>query len=408
MVSLITLSIPIFFGLIAIELLAAKLIGRRVYRLNDSIDDINCGILSRVRGILTLGIGFTIYLGAFALGRTLGLPELAADSWLTWAIALLGVDFAYYWFHRLSHEVNFLWAAHVVHHQSEDYNFAVALRQSALQGLFSVWLYAPLAVLGVPPEIYLISVQLNTLYQFWIHTRLIGKLGPLEWVLNTPSHHRVHHGADPKYLDRNYAGVLIIWDRMFGSFQQEQEEPTYGTTKPLGRWNPLWANLDYWALLWRQARQFDRLRDRVWLFFAHPGWRPEQPVPDPPEVRGRLMFDADTSRGRKIYLFVHFVATLLATVVLLFGKGSFSYAEQVALCTWVLASTVALGLGFEHARAPRFMAVELARLLALPVLVAFLLPTRIAADGGWAIAVAIAGGVAGLSLLALFRSQPKP
>ena len=408
MVSLITLSIPIFFALMAIELIAAKIIGRRVYRLNDAIDDINCGVVSRVRGVLTLGATFALYLGAYALGRKLGIPELPKDSWITWVVALLGVDLAYYWFHRLSHEVNFLWAAHVVHHQSEDYNLAVALRQSAFQGLFDMLCYAPLGFIGVPAELFLISVQLNTLYQFWIHTRLIGRLGPLEWILNTPSHHRVHHGADPKYLDRNYAGVLIIWDRMFGSFQAEEEEPTYGTTKPLARWNPVWANFDYWVQIWRQGREFERVRDRVWLFFAHPGWRPEQPVPTPPEVRGRPRFDADTSRARKVYLFIQFLGTLAATVGLLFGKGSLSYVEQVALCAWILASTVALGTGFEHTRAPRFFVLELARLLLLPLLVVFLLPAGMATGSSLFTALGVAGGFAFVSMVALWWSRPAP
>ena len=407
MVSLITLSIPIFFALIAIELIAAKVMARKVYRLNDSLDDINCGVISRVRGILTLGIGGLIYIGSFELGRQLGLPELESTSWVTWVVALFGVDFAYYWFHRHSHEVNFLWAAHIVHHQSEDYNLAVALRQSAFQGLFNIWYYAPLALIGVPLGVYATSVSLNTLYQFWIHTRLIGRLPrPIEAVFNTPSHHRVHHGADPKYLDRNYAGVLIIWDRMFGTFQPEEEEPTYGTTKPLARWNPVWANFDYWAQLVRQARTFDTLGDKILIFFKHPGWRPEQPVPDLPEVSGRAQFDADTSFARKLYVFVHFVVMLLATVGLLFGQKALSYPAQVALCVWISISAIALGLAFEHARRTNFRALELARLVALPALLFYLLPASGAASGSTAMAIVAGTGVFSLlSLLALWLTR---
>ncbi|MCA9684087.1 MAG: sterol desaturase family protein, partial [Myxococcales bacterium] len=208
--------------------------------------------------------------GAYALGRgALGIPEMPTTAWWTWVFALIALDFLYYWFHRWSHEVNFLWASHIVHHQSEEYNLTVALRQSAFQGLFSIWLYLPLALVGVPPLVYVFSSQINTIYQFWIHTRLVKRMGPLEWVLNTPSHHRVHHGADPLYLDRNYAGMLIVWDRWFGSFQEEREEPTYGTTKPLAHWNPLWANFDYWATLIREARSMPRLRDRLQIWFRH-------------------------------------------------------------------------------------------------------------------------------------------
>ncbi|NVB43349.1 sterol desaturase family protein [Pseudenhygromyxa sp. WMMC2535] len=372
MVNLITYSIPIFFALIGIELLASRLMGRRVYRLNDSVDDLNCGIVSRLRGLFTGVLTFGAYLLCYAFGReTLGLPALTANSWVAWVVALIGVDLAYYWFHRLSHEVNFLWAAHVVHHQSEEYNLAVALRQSAFQGLFSFVFYLPLALAGVHPLVYVAAVQINTIYQFWIHTRLIGRMGPLEWVLNTPSHHRVHHGADPKYLDRNYAGMLIIWDRMFGSFQLEEEEPTYGTTKPLARWNPLWANFDYWAQLVAQARTFDRFADRVRLFFKRPGWRPEQPVPTPPEVRGRPVFDADTSKARKRYLFVQFVGLIIATVVLLFATGALGWQAKLGLSLWILITSVAVGVGFEQKRS--FAVLEGLRLIGLPPLVAWLL-----------------------------------
>ena len=150
----------------------------------------------------------------------------------------LGVDCAYYWFHRIAHEYNAPWAGHVVHHSSEDYNLAVALRQGTFQGLFSWVFYLPLALLGFPPAWFAAMTSFDLLYQFWIHTRAIGKLGPLEWVLNTPSHHRVHHARNPKYLDKNYAGTLIIWDRMFGTFQAEEEEPVYGLTKPLEQLEP--------------------------------------------------------------------------------------------------------------------------------------------------------------------------
>ena len=405
MVSLITLSIPIFFLLIGVELVASRVLRRRVYRLNDSIDDLNCGVVSELRGVLTLGVTTVLYALVFELCRGLGLPKLP-DHWATWVVALLGIDLAYYWFHRLSHEVNFLWAGHVVHHQSEDYNLAVALRKSAFQGLFSIWFYLPLAMLGIEPVVFALSIQINTLYQFWIHTRLIGKLGrPIEAVLNTPSHHRVHHGADPKYLDKNYAGMLIIWDRMFGSFEPEAEEPTYGTTKPLARWNPVWANFDYWAQLVREARSFERFGDRVRLFFAHPGWRPEQPVPTPPEVHGRAIFDADVAAPRKAYLFVQFVVMLVVTVGVLFAGSKLDYPVVVALSAWVMTTAAAIGIGFE--RRPSFRILEVVRLLILPGLIAWTL-LSLAATATLSLGAGIAGGFALVSLLALWLSAERP
>jgi alkylglycerol monooxygenase len=150
--------------------------------------------------------------------------------------------------------VNVLWAAHIVHHQSEDYNLAVALRQGVFTPITSLPFSLPLAVLGVPPIIYVAADALDTLYQFWIHTESVRSLGPLEAVLNTPSHHRVHHGRNPQYLDRNYGGILIIWDRLFGTFAPERERVVYGITNPLQSYNPLWAQLHHFAELARRAR----------------------------------------------------------------------------------------------------------------------------------------------------------
>ena len=180
-------------------------------------------------------------------------------KWVAAIGLLFGVDFCFYWFHRIAHEYAAPWATHVVHHQSEEYNLAVALRQSAFEGCFAWVFYLPLAVIGFPPIWYVSMKAINLLYQFWIHTEAIDRLGPLEWVMNTPSHHRVHHARNPKYLDKNYAGMFIIWDRMFGTFQPEEEQPVYGITKPLQSWNPLWANLAAWVELFEDAWHAPRI-----------------------------------------------------------------------------------------------------------------------------------------------------
>ena len=216
--NLIALAIPGFFLLMGVEALVARALGRRLYRLNDSVNDLACGILQQVLGLFSRGLLVGVYVWVYQVAR---LATLDAHSFWTFAGCLLGLDFLYYWFHRVSHESNLPWAAHVVHHQSEEYNLAVALRQSAFQPLLSWAFYLPLAVLGFPPLVFLTAASLDTLYQFWIHTRLIGRLGPLEWIFNTPSHHRVHHGQNPQYIDRNHAGIFIIWDRMFGTFEPE-------------------------------------------------------------------------------------------------------------------------------------------------------------------------------------------
>src|SRR5262249_13884093 len=204
-------AIPFFLALILVEWLIA---GSRVYRLNDSISDLGAGIGQQIFAIPLNALLVAAYIW---VSKTTALAKWPEASIWSWIVAFLLVDLCYYWFHRASHRVNFIWATHIVHHQSEEFNLSVALRQSWIQSLFSMVFYLPLATLGVPLEVALGAIALNTIGQFWFHTRVIGRLGWLEWVLNTPSHHRVHHGRNPKYLDKNYAGVLIIWDRLFGT-----------------------------------------------------------------------------------------------------------------------------------------------------------------------------------------------
>ena len=277
----ITYAVPFFFLLIGVELAVALWERKDYYRLHDSINDLSCGSTEQIIGIFLKGVLFAGYQGTYALAIRKGINVVdvqgysAGGKWAAAIVLFLGVDCAYYWFHRIAHEYNAPWAGHVVHHSSEDYNLAVALRQGAFQGLFSWVFYLPLALLGFPPSWFAAVMSFNLLYQFWIHTRTIKTLGPVEWVFNTPSHHRVHHARNPKYLDKNYAGTLIIWDRMFGTFQAEEEEPVFGLTKPLDSWNPLWANLHVWRDLSRDAWLAPRWIDKVRIWFMPQGWRPE-------------------------------------------------------------------------------------------------------------------------------------
>ncbi|HET8644713.1 MAG TPA: sterol desaturase family protein, partial [Vicinamibacteria bacterium] len=314
----IVLAIPVFFALITLEVVWARWQERDYYRLNDSVNDLSCGVLQQLFEVFAKTLIFAGYLFVYERWRLLEVPGSA----LAWVACFVGVDLCYYWFHRLSHERNALWATHIVHHQSEEYNLAVALRQSAFGGAFSWVFYLPLALVGFPPVMFLACSSFVTLYQFWIHTRAIGKLGPLEWVMNTPSHHRVHHACNPKYIDRNYAGVFIVWDRLFGSFKPEDEEPAFGITKPLRSWNPLWANLHYWAEMLDVARRSSRWPDRLRVLVQRPGWRPEElgGYQAPPEIERATQrrFDPRVGPGLALYALGHFLAALAFASVLLF------------------------------------------------------------------------------------------
>ena len=266
-------AVPFFFVLIAAELIADRWRGVSNYRLADAVNSISTGVLSTTTGLLTKGVGLVTY--AFALEH-LALVRLPADSVWVWVFAFVLYDFCYYWLHRMGHERNILWAAHSVHHQSEDYNLSTALRQTSTGFLLGWIFYLPMAVLGVPLLVFVSVAALNLLYQFWVHTRHIPKLGWFEWCFVTPSNHRAHHAQNALYMDRNYGGVFIIWDRLFGSFQEEDDnEPViFGVTTPLASWNPLWANLQFYAQLWDDARRAERTWDKIRIWFMRTGWRP--------------------------------------------------------------------------------------------------------------------------------------
>ena len=331
----IALAIPVFFLLIGVELVWSAWTHRKVYRFNDFISNLGCGIGSQIVGAFSKAFIFAAYLFVFDRFRVFTLENSA----ITWITAFLLVDLLYYWFHRLSHEVNFLWAAHIVHHQSEEYNLSVALRQSWFQGLFSWWFYVPLAFLGFHPLVILTVAAVNTLYQFWIHTKAVDRMGPFEWLFNTPSHHRVHHGSDPKYLDRNHAGTLIIWDKLFGTFQAEQEEPTYGITTPLGTWDPMWANFHYWGELVNMAKRTSTWTDRMRVFLKSPGWRPQElggpSIPVEWDKHTYTKFDTRIPNSWSSYIGFQFIILLIVSSYFLFQQQFLPVALQ-----WSLGSLI--------------------------------------------------------------------
>ncbi len=347
----IVLSIPIFFLLIGIELVVERLTHRHLYRLPDAIANMSCGITSQLSGLFmrVLGIGvYEVVLEYLAVFH----PATALPNWAYWLTLFLLVDFAYYWAHRMSHEINLFWGGHVVHHQSEDYNLSVALRQSSFQVVWTFAFSLPIAVLGYRTEHFALVSALNTLYQFWIHTEAINKLGWFEYIFNTPSHHRVHHGRDPKYIDKNHAGSLIIWDKMFGTFQAEEEKPTYGITKPLNSWNPVWANFSHYATMAHEIRQIPRWTDRIKYLFKKPGWLPSymggyRPAPTIDRAHYHK-YETPAPVLMNYYVLAQYIVCLGVTATFLFRQGQLDMIQKASVAVLIGWWVVNCGALFEH------------------------------------------------------------
>jgi sterol desaturase/sphingolipid hydroxylase (fatty acid hydroxylase superfamily) len=260
------LAIPFFAFFIGLEALYDWYRGSREYNVKDAWTNIFVGFMSLVWGALFGALAGAIYLWCYEIAPY----KFPANAWWTWVLLFFLDDFAYYWFHRASHEIRVFWNFHVVHHSSNYYNLSVAVRQSWFGGAVSWLFYFPLMLLGFAPWMFFVMHGLNLLYQFYIHTRFVKRLGFLESFMNTPSHHRVHHGANDVYLDKNYAGVLIVWDKMFGTFVEEKEEPRYGTIKPLTSFNPLWINTHAWAETLTAVKQRKGFYSKIRCFFGSP------------------------------------------------------------------------------------------------------------------------------------------
>ncbi len=344
----IALAVPFFFVLIAIEVAWAKKRGVSVYRLSDAITDLSCGITSQIVLLTYSALLLAIYTWVYDKAHLITYPR----PWMVWLVAFIGVDFFYYWWHRMSHEKNLLWAAHVVHHQSEDYNLAVALRQSVLTAWTALPFYLPLAVLGVPTLTFAIVHALSTLYQFWIHTQLVGKIkGPLDWIFNLPSHHRVHHAINPQYLDKNYGATLIVWDRIFGTYIEENETPVYGITDRLTTFDPMWAQIHYWFDMAKMSREAKKPSDKIRVWFASPAWKPEGTPEKPPvDLATRGKYDPPLTAGVARYLGVQYIVVLVGSFAILMWHRAMPTLPLVLASVAVLGALVSIGGLIENRR----------------------------------------------------------
>ena len=361
--NLILLAVPFFFLLIALELVADRLRGVSTYRLADSLNSLSAGVLSQTSGLLSKAIALLGYAFAYEHLHLTALPD---EPWV-WVLAFVFYDFCYYWNHRIGHERNIFWASHVVHHQSEDYNLSTALRQTSTGFLLSWIFYLPMAVAGVPPLVFVTVAALNLLYQFWVHTRHIPKLGWFEWFFITPSNHRVHHAQNAVYMDRNYGGVFILWDRLFGTFQEElDEEPViFGVTTPLASWNPLWANAQFYVALWRDAVRAESWWDKLRIWFMRTGWRPADVAVKYPQTKPDLSqfvkFDVPLSLAQKLYAGVQFSLYVVAGTVLLGLGDTLSLAQALLGIVWMAVGLTIIGSWLENR--PTAKRLEVLRLL---------------------------------------------
>ena len=347
--TIILYAIPMFFILIGIELIMEKRRNTTYYRVNDTISSLSAGVLSRMIGIFRNLVPFTLYIITYENVSLLNLPE---SPWV-WVLAFILYDFFYYWNHRFGHEVSLFWASHVVHHSSENYNLSTALRQSS-GGFFTFIFYLPMALLGFSPIILITVGSLNLVYQFWVHTQHIGKLGCIEWLMVTPSNHRVHHAQNQVYLDRNYGGVFIIWDRIFGSFQEEldEEKPIYGVRKALNSWNPFWANLQVYSQLLKDSWRTHRWSDKVRVWFGKTGWRPNDvstlyPIA-PVDLASFTPYHTQLTRPAKIYVILQYILSSIIGVYLLMNAANMAIIMQLSIASYVIASSVNLAWIMEN------------------------------------------------------------
>ena len=340
-------AIPAFLLFIFIEAIIGKLKGRPLYRFNDAITNINIGIGSRVVGLFNKFVLFGAYMFFYEHFAIFNIEF----SWWSFILLVVLFDFLFYWAHRLSHTINFLWAGHVVHHQSEEYNLSVALRQPWAHDLFSFIIFLPIPLLGFEPSVFLAAAAFVTIYQYWIHTRAIKKMPNwFEYIFNTPSHHRVHHGRNPKYIDRNHAGFLIIWDRLFGTFTLEEEEPSFGITTQFTSWNPAWANLAYYNEMWQNMKQMPQLKDKLKMIVARPGWLPDYlgGYQAPPEIDPSLKkYDKTASPILNLYILAQFLIVVWATIAFMKNFDEFVFPFHILSASIIILTMMTCGAIFE-------------------------------------------------------------
>ena len=332
-------AIPFFILLLIIEISYGFFVKNQTYKVMDTVASISSGLTNIIKD--SLGLAFVIISYPF-LYDTLAIIEIKA-TWLVWLLAFVFIDFAGYWNHRLNHKINIFWNQHVIHHSSEEFNLACALRQpiSNLVGYFSI-LLLPAAILGVPYKVIAILAPVHLFAQFWYHTKHIGKMGWLEYIIVTPSQHRVHHAINPEYIDKNLGQILSIWDRIFGTFQEELDAvpPQYGVLKPAGTWNPVVINFQHFFRLLNDALRTSSIWDKLRIWFMPTGWRPKDvkekyPIAIIDDVYNFQRYDTPASNGLKLYVVLQMLLSVALLLFMFYNYANIGFTNLIVFGAFV-------------------------------------------------------------------------
>ena len=340
----VPLAVPFFLLAILLEFIFGWLKNNNTYRLNDTVSSLFMGSLSTASKIVLIGVGGTVF---YAIETYYALWRMDDSLLITWIFAFVAYDLCYYCFHRIGHERQIFWASHVAHHQSEEYNLSTALRQTSSSFLLNWIFYVPLFLIGVPAKVFVSVASINLIYQFWVHSQHIPKLGWYELFFVSPSNHRVHHATNDIYIDKNYGGVFIIWDRMFGTFQEEQEdEPcVYGIRGPIRSFNPLWANIHIYLGIAKDFFRTEKVKDKLRVLVARTGWQPDDVAKKFPakeyNPKTYVKFDPIVSKLISFYGFIQLIVlAIIGPFIIEYGSSNYILGViYVGMLVFTMVST---------------------------------------------------------------------
>lgn len=350
--TVLTYAIPGFVVLIVLEALFARYKGMQVNRPMDTISSLSSGMTNTLKSLMGLSV---VILSYKWMEEHMGIFDIKSTPVL-YLLAFVGLDFAGYWSHRFNHSINIFWNRHIVHHSSEEFNLSCALRQtiSAFVGVY-FFLLIPLAIIGVPHVVIAITGPIHLFAQFWYHTRLIGKMGFLEKIIVTPSHHRVHHAINPIYIDKNFSEIFIIWDKLFGTFQAELADvpPVYGTKRPAGTWNPILINfMHVWSLL-KDAILTRNWLDKIRIWFMPTGWRPDDvkekyPIDVVDDVFARPKYETVATTTMRNWSWFQLVMHNVLMFYMLVHFAKFQYTDILLYASFLMISIFAYTTLMDH------------------------------------------------------------